>query len=269
MNNNIFKSLILGFGLIAALFILYKKYYTQVNANNRLAQESLVVGMMSGWAPFMVINQQGAYEGFDVDVAEAIAKKMGKKLVIKDFGSLAPLFVALEQGQIDLLMSGLGITESRLQKLSMVKYSGEDIASFYLVFWNKIPQGITSIQDLKKFPKAQVCVEPGSFLERFLDSLDFVQQKPISGTSEMIMDIKYGKSLAALLEPSVVSMAMKKCPELKKLAIPVPKKFQVFGTGIAIKKENKDLTRKIETILQGLKSDNSIQKCETKWEIGS
>src|SRR5256885_977823 len=70
-------------------------------------EDQLVVGMMSGWAPFMTINGAGNYEGFDVDVAQEIARRMNKELVVQDCGSLASCFVALDQQRVDMLMSGL------------------------------------------------------------------------------------------------------------------------------------------------------------------
>lgn len=47
----------------------------------------LIVGTTSGYAPYVSINAEGEYEGFDIDVAKALADKLGRKLVIKDFGT--------------------------------------------------------------------------------------------------------------------------------------------------------------------------------------
>ena len=66
----LFLILLVGYGLIK---LTLKKYPDQ----------SLIVGMAAGYAPFVSINPSGQYEGFDIDLAEALAKKMGKKLVNK------------------------------------------------------------------------------------------------------------------------------------------------------------------------------------------
>lgn len=265
-NNNFFGMKIAIFACVAivSIFLMYKR---SSQATVRKTSDELVIGMMSGWVPFMSVNEDGKFEGFDVDVAQELAQKMDKKLVVKDFGSLAPLFVALEQGSIDMIMSGLDITESRLKKLSMVKYIGGGFKSFCLLFWDKIPQGIKIIQDLQKNPDAQICVEPGSSTEKFLDSLDFVKQKPMASVPEMIMDIKYKKSLAVILEPPVVARLMKKNPQLKKLEIPIPRKFQVFGCGIAIKKENRELTEQTTKAIQTLTQQGTLAKLINKWEV--
>lgn len=129
----------------------------------------IIIGMMSGWAPFMVVNDQGNFEGFDVDVAQEIGKRLGKKVEIKDIGSLASLLLSLEQGAIDFAMSGLGITESRQKRLCMIPYTGQNIAYFVLLFNKKIPEGVKTIDDLQSLSSSIVCVEPGSNEERCLD----------------------------------------------------------------------------------------------------
>lgn len=60
--------------------------------------EELVVGLNSGFPPYEVLNAQGQFEGFDIDVANQLATKMGKKLVIKDMAFDA-LVMALNQGK--------------------------------------------------------------------------------------------------------------------------------------------------------------------------
>src|SRR5438552_12919514 len=99
----------------------------------------LIVGTAAGYAPFVSINPHGDYEGFDIDVANAVAKQMGKKLVLKDLGSMTSLFTALNQGSIDVIIWGLSITQDRLQKVAMIHYQGSPTNSYPLIFWQKIP----------------------------------------------------------------------------------------------------------------------------------
>ncbi len=229
-------------------------------------EDSLVVGMMSGWAPFMTINDQGNFEGFDVDVAQIIAQKMDKKLVIKDLGSLAPTFIALQQGKIDMIMSGLDITQARLQKMAMIPYTGADVREFMLLFWKEIPAGITSIEDLAK-RGAVVCVEPGSGQEKFLDSIKGVSQKSLSRVEEMVLDIKFGKSTAMLIEPRVAARIMRLNPELRKMAVALSAEFMTFGCGIAVTKENKQLIDQVTSIINSFKADGTLKALEAKWKL--
>ncbi|MBM3886630.1 transporter substrate-binding domain-containing protein [Candidatus Dependentiae bacterium] len=231
--------------------------------------DSLVVGMMSGWPPFMAINNNGEFVGFDVDVAKELANKLNKKLVIKDFGSLAPLFLALEQGKIDIIMSGLDITKARQAKLTMIPYTGETIRSFSLLFWNKIPAEIKQVEDIKNIPNAIICAEPGSAQEKYLNQFNFINKKPLASVSDMILDIRYGKSLAAILETSLAKRLQKQEPAIQILSVPLPEDFMVFGMGIAVKKTNTALSSQISKAITEFKKKDTLQQLETTWNLGA
>lgn len=231
------------------------------------ADDTLVVGMMSGWPPFMSINQQGQFEGFDVDVAQAIAEKLGRKLEVIDAGSLAPLFISLDQERIDLIFSGLDITQKRLEQMAMVQYTGDTVDSLSLIFWNQIPAGVTSIEDLRTLENPTVCYEPGSSIDGYIKQLDFINQKPIAQRVDMVMDIKYGKSLAAMLEPSVAALLARTNPEIKIMRVPLPQEYQLYGMGIAIKKTNTQFAQQVSEIVEQLKQDGTLTKLEQRWQL--
>src|SRR5207249_4261464 len=96
-------ALMVSIGLILAVsgIIVFKNI-----SPSKSKIDALVIGTAAGYAPFVSINKQGEYEGFDIDVAQALTKKMGKKLVLKDLGSMTSLFMALEQGSIDAIIWG-------------------------------------------------------------------------------------------------------------------------------------------------------------------
>lgn len=211
--------------------------------------EILCVGMMSGWAPFMTIDVQGKAVGFDVDVAQLLATKLGKTLKLVDFGSLAPLFIALEQGKIDCIFSGLDITQERLNKFVMVPYFGVGFSNFKLLFWMAVPEGITAITDLVILKKRVIAVEPGSASEKFLSHFDFIKPKQLASIADMIMDVQYGRSDALILEPLIVNRVIKQVPDLKALDIPIPAEFRIYGMGIALRKDQEMLAQAFQQII--------------------
>lgn len=233
----------------------------------RLAKKDdsvLVVGTTAAYAPFVSINEQGEYEGFDVDVARELAKELGKTVELKDLGSMTPLFMALEQGKIDVIIWGLSIIPERLQRMAMVPYSGELISAYQLVFWNKIPEGIKSIQDLAG---KVVCVEVGSAQEKVLSRYPQVIQKPVEKVVDSLMEIQYGKADAAFIEPAVAKKFQAKFQEIKMLDVPLGKEDQEFGIGIAIKKDNTDLIEQTQQAIASLKKAGTLQQLEEKWEM--
>jgi arginine transport system substrate-binding protein len=231
------------------------------------SSDTLTVGMMSGWAPFMTINEQGAYEGFDVDVANEIGQRMNKKVVITDLGSLSACFIALDRGKIDLLLSGLDITQTRKEQLNMIRYTGADVPALKLVFWNAVPAGIEKLEDLQTVPNALVIAEPGSAQEKYLDQFPTITKKSLTSISDMLLDIKFGKSTAILLEPRVATRLASQNPELKLITVNLPAQFQLYGCGIAIKKENSALAQAIEAIVAAMHEDGTLKKLEVKWQL--
>lgn len=227
--------------------------------------DTLIVGMMSGWAPFMTINHNTEYEGFDVDVAKELAQRLGKKLVIKDMGTLATLFIALERNKIDIVMSGLDITKARTTAYDMIRYTGQNITSYALLFWKEIPSAIRSLDDLKKIPHI-ICSEPGSAQEKFLDGYPFIQQKSLNKLDDMILDVRYGRSTAAIMEPCMALRFAQQIPELKMLPIKLPQDFQTLGIGIALKKGN-PLQSKLSTAINAMRNDGTLAALEHRYGL--
>lgn len=264
----LFKAISLSFFVAALLIvaILYNRKSSQSLAPNS-SNDQLVVGMMSGWPPFMSINQQGEFEGFDVDVVRLVGQKIGKQVVIKDVGSLSTLFLALEQGTIDLIFSGLDITQERQARMNMVPYCGQDITLMCLIFYKEVPQGIESLEDLEKRGNATVCVEASSPSERLIDLYPKITKKQLKSVADMILDIRFGKSTAMVLEPLVANRLFKKDPELKCVSVRLPKQLCIYGCGIAIKKNNLSLTKKVQDAVAQLKKSGKIDALEKRWNL--
>lgn len=229
-------------------------------------QEEIVVGMMSGYAPFMVINTKNDYEGFDIDVAKHLADKLGKKLVIKDM-SLAALFLSLEQGRIDCIISGLAITQGRKHEFNMIHYQGDSVRHLPLAFWKTIPHGISTFDDLKKFNNPTICVEAGSSMEGILKNFPAATPRLMERYVDMILDVQYGKSFGVLLEPSTVGKLKDMFPNLVSINLPLPEQLIIEGNGIAVKRSNSKLAQKIEIIINDMKRDGTIATFERAWKM--
>lgn len=259
----------LKYALLCALVIVAIVGITiQLRTSSKKAgSDTLVVGMMSGWPPYMSIDEQGNYVGFDVDVAIALSKKLGKKVAIKDFGSLAVLFLALEQGKIDLILSGLDITQERQSRMNMVPYVGEDITSMAMVFYKQPPVGIKTLADLAKKPGVIVCVEANSTSEKYVDLYPTITKKQLKSMADMVLDIRFSKSTALLAEPPVARRLLKKDPQLVSINSPLPLELRIYGAGIAIRRDNNELTTAIKNAVKSLRQTNELTALETKWNL--
>ncbi|MDT2703528.1 ABC transporter substrate-binding protein/permease [Enterococcus dongliensis] len=102
----------------------------------------LVVGLSADYAPYEFhaeVDGKDEIVGFDISIAEKIAKDMGVKLKIEELGFDA-LLGALKTGKIDLVISGMSITEERLKEV--------DFSDPYFVVQQKV---MVRKEDKKRF----------------------------------------------------------------------------------------------------------------------
>lgn len=258
------KNILLILNLVAAFSGLVYYKIKKAQCKTIFQKTDFVVGTSAQYAPWMSVNEQGEYEGFDNDVAKAVADKMGKKLVLKDLGSMTALFIALQEGSIDAIIWGISITKERLEKVSMIRYSGKEITSYPLLFWGGVPQNIKTIQDLKDMT---VSVESGSCQDGALSCYDFINKKYLEKIDDGLLDIQYKKSDALLVEQVIAQKFISKYPALGVFDLPLQDEHKVFGVGICIKKDKKELTDSVQKAIKELQKEGAIATFEKKWGL--
>ena len=248
-------------------FFLIFSLWTSIQAFAAEENRPLIVGTTSGYAPFVSLNTQGKYEGFDIDVAELLGKKLSRPIIIKDCGSMPGLMIALKQGKIDVLIWAVSITEDRLKNVDMVYYQGEKVTKIPILFWKSIPEGIQSLEDLVKDSKKPISIEGGSFQEGILKSLANAPLKYVDKIDDIIMEIKYGKSSAGTIDSCLLPRFQAQYPEIKILELPIPGDKQSLGNGICINKSNKELTAQVRQAIAELNEEGKITALEKKWKL--
>ena len=66
----------------------------------------------AAFPPYEMTTDDGGFEGIDVEVADAIAQKLGLELVVDDMAFNAAL-TAVQTGQSDIAMAGITVTPER------------------------------------------------------------------------------------------------------------------------------------------------------------
>ncbi len=112
------------------------------------------------------------------------------------------LNLAIKQNKADILMWSISITSERQKQMAMIYYQGEKVSSFPLLFWEKIPDNIKSLEDMVNNPDLVISVEAGSLQENILLSIPGLALKQIDKVSDAILELKYGKSQATLVDNS-------------------------------------------------------------------
>lgn len=251
---------------LCAIIVIAIMVFKKENKNpiSKHEKTSFIVGTAAGYAPFVSMNANGEYEGFDIDIAHALAEKMGKNLEIKDLGSMAALFMALEQGSIDAIIWGLSITEDRLKNIAMIHYQGETVTEYPLLFWDSIPNSVTNINDMKNMT---ISVESSSAQDAALRAYPYIQKQYVDKIDDALLNIQYGKSDAALVEPAIAQKFQAKYPNIKTIPLKLAAHDQVQGIGIAIKKENNQLIKDVQSTVDTLREEGIPQKLEIQWGI--
>jgi ABC-type amino acid transport substrate-binding protein len=227
-------------------------------------EQTLVVGTTSGYAPYVSLNASGQYEGFDIEFAEELGKKLGKRVVLKDCGSMPALLIALQQKKVDALIWAISITPEREKKMDMIYYQGEQVTKMPLLFWKKVPEKVLELTDLQGYV---ISVEASSFQENVLKNVAGVKLKQVEKILDGVMEIRYGKSQAVMADPSIVPELVKKHPEIQVVQIPLPPGDCSSGNGICINRDNPELAEKIRQAVQELCQEGQIQKLEKKWGL--
>lgn len=76
---------------------------------------TIVVGLEGDWAPWSYVGEDDELTGYDVEVANAIADKLGVELQIVP-GEWDGLFAGMDAGRYDLVINGVEVTEDRAEK---------------------------------------------------------------------------------------------------------------------------------------------------------
>jgi len=82
------------------------------NSGYTIEEGKLIMSTNAEFPPYEMKDDNGNFIGIDVEIAQAIADKLGLTLVIDDMSFDAAL-MAVQQGKSDMVMSGVSVTEKR------------------------------------------------------------------------------------------------------------------------------------------------------------
>ncbi len=76
---------------------------------------TIIVGLEGDWAPWSYVDENDELTGYDVEVAKAIADKLGVEIQIVP-GEWDGLFAGMDAGRYDMVVNGVEVTEERADK---------------------------------------------------------------------------------------------------------------------------------------------------------
>lgn len=239
-------------------------YFGLLTSTQEDREKILIVGLQNSYPPYEFIDHTNRLTGFDIEIAQLVADKLHRKLVIKElkFDELIP---ALKQAKIDIIISGMNITPERLEEIAMVEYHGATTRTLRLLFWNAIPEQIHTLRDMALLTSPKVCVEKGSVCEQVILNHQDLQCVACQSLMDSLDNVKSGNSIAILVEQDSAEYLQMKHPELLSLRIELTPEEQLRGLGIGVKKSHALLVHQVTEAVENLKETSELKRLENRW----
>lgn len=225
-------------------------------------EDQFIVGLECSYAPFnWTETEKTAYnypisgtklyaDGYDVQIAKAVASSLGKVLVIKpiEWDGLIP---ALGSGQIDAIIAGMSPTDER--KID-VDFTESYYTSTHVIVLEKTSKYVNA-KKLNDFNDAVFIGQISTLYDKLIDQLQGVtHNNPLNTVPEIITAITSGRCDATIVEEPVAKGIIGQNPSLT--YIKLEEKFNVEESdiivSIAVSKGQTELVEQINGILSGI-----------------
>ncbi|MRN38709.1 basic amino acid ABC transporter substrate-binding protein [Neisseria sp. N95_16] len=218
------------------------------------------VAMNAEFAPFESRDANGKVEGFDVDLMDAMAKAGNFKVEYKH-QPWESLFPALNNGDVDIVMSGVTITDDRKQSMDFTDPYFE-ITQVVLV-----PQGkpISSSEDLKNLNKVGVVTGyTGDFSVSKLLGNDSPKIARFETVPLVIKELENGGLDAVVSDSAVIANYVKNNPTKGMDFITLPD-FTVENYGIAARKGDEATVQMLNDALKKVRESGEYEQIKAKY----
>jgi ABC-type amino acid transport substrate-binding protein len=229
-----------------------------------LDKDVILVGTEATYPPFEYRNEKNQVVGYDIDVVEAIAKHLGKKVEIVDM-SFDGLIPALMTGKVDLVAAGMTNTEERRKKVnfSSVYY---DIENAFVV--RADDSSITKLDDLKgKIATVQI----GTAQDTFITNTGLPAEiKRFQKNDDALMEIKVGRGDFCVVNLTVANAFLRNNKTFEEdLKIGFRNKIHREGEGIALglPKGDDALLNAVNGAIETMKNNGEFDSIKKKYQM--
>lgn len=227
------------------------------SSNQASSENTFTVGMECNYAPFnwttldqndttVKISSVDYCDGYDVEIAQMIAKDLNKELVIKKIAwdGLEP---ALTSNEIDAIIAGMSETEERAKNVNFTEpyYVSEMVM---IVKKDSTYVNATSIQD---FSGSKVLGQLNTLYDEIIDQINGVNHAtPLPTYPLMVVALQSGEVDALTAELPVAEGVISSNPDLTYVTFEAGKGFEVDSSvSIAIAKNQPDLLEQVSASL--------------------
>ncbi|WP_458701458.1 transporter substrate-binding domain-containing protein [Sulfurospirillum sp. 1307] len=222
-------------------------------------EKPLVVGMELQYPPFEMSDKQGKPTGVSVDLAYALGKYLGREVKIENI-AWDGLIPSLKTGKVDLIISSMTITPQRAKSIDFsIPYAQSNLAIL-----TNTKSGVKNINDLNQKDK-KIAVKKGTtghiYAMKYLKNADLLV---FDKENAAVLEVIQGKADGFLYDQLTI---YKNWAKHKDTTVALLKPFQEKPEywGMAIKKGNTDLKKKVDEFIKKAKSDGTFDKLSKKY----
>jgi polar amino acid transport system substrate-binding protein len=254
---------------IAVLVLVFATSLFAQDVAQKLTAESTVeqimkrgvlrVGM-STFVPWAMKDKTGKLIGFEIDVAERLAKDMGVKteFVPTQFSGIIP---ALLTGKFDVIITGLGVTAERALKVNYTM--PYDYTGMSIVAHKKLAAGFKSLEDFNK-PDVTIAVRMGATpvaaVKKFMPK---AKMRQFDDQSQAYQELLNGNAHAVVGSAPLPLFQAQKYPDT--LFMPVRGNFTVEPVGFAVKKGDPDTLNYFNNWIIIVQSEGWLKDRKSYW----
>lgn len=214
----------------------------------------LVIGTSPDYPPFESLDNQNNVIGFDIDIMNEVAKKLGVKLEVVQM-NFDSLIAGLTSNKFDIMAAGVSVTEDRKKQVDFsVPYL---VGSDAIVVNKDIKDPITKLEDLKG---KTVAVQLGTVQSDRLKKVGGITVKEFDLFTQAAAAVSSKQADAMYLAKVVAEQFVKKDPNLK-IAAETP----ADDTAYALRKNTPDLTAVVNQTITDLQKSGQFDQLVQKW----
>lgn len=227
-------------------------------SSGKTENETFTVGFDQDFPPFGFVDENGNYTGFDLELAQEAARRMGMELRLQPISWNAK-DMELSSGNIDCIWNGFTINGREDEYTWTEPYMANR-----QVFVVRSDSGIKSIDDLKG---KVVTVQLDSSAEAALnDRPDLVESFggyiKADDYNTAMMDLESGAVDAVAMDETVALYQIEK-RGLKFSVLDETLAEEVYGVGFLL--GNEELRDKVQKVLEEMAQDGTMAEISNKW----
>ena len=214
----------------------------------------LIMSTNAAFPPYEMTTDSGEFEGIDIETAQAIADKLGLELQIDDMDFDAAL-LAVQQGKSDMVMAGVTVTDERQNVMDFTDSYATGIQSIIV----KEDSDIASVDDLAG---KKIGTQRGTTGYLYCSD-DFGDENVVAYDNGLtaVQMLNNGQVDCVVIDNAPAKEFIAANPGLKLLDTAYVEEDYAIGVG----KGNTELKDAINTALEELKADGTLQAIVDKY----